>query len=406
MVFTSKGSKGFNGTLSMALVFFCSMVLLISGCGGKRRAPPVIAAPSGGPPPVTRPGEINKAPRIRVLLKENFRSVSIEGSDLAPVLVIKAQGGRLHLGDGKGRVFGSGSGFRVKPLPGTLLKLNGVPYQEVIEVFINPLRQAVAVNELSLESYLRGVVPNELSSSKLSRSEAIKTLAIAARTFAFSSFGQHAIRGFDVYSDSRSQVYRGVRSEQPLSNRMIEETRGMIATYKNKPIVAFYSSTCGGLTEDYEEVFHSDPIPYLRGGATCPDSASPYHSWSEHISISRIQSKLDQLAGVGKLMRLEPVRKSRWGRTVEMRIVGSKGEKILKGPAIRSALGLRSNWIIDLTVHRDSSGYIVEIHANGKGWGHGVGLCQLGTVELARQGWNFERILKHYYKGIEVTRRW
>ncbi len=89
-----------------------------------------------------------------------------------------------------------------------------------------------------------------------------------------------------------------------------------------------------------------------------------------------------------------------------MRFVGTQGEKILKGLDIRSALGLRSNWITDFEVHRDASGYIVEIHAQGKGWGHGVGLCQIGAVELASRGWNFERILKHYYKGIEVVRRW
>jgi stage II sporulation protein D len=89
-----------------------------------------------------------------------------------------------------------------------------------------------------------------------------------------------------------------------------------------------------------------------------------------------------------------------------MRFTGTKGEKVLKGLNIRSALGLRSNWITDFDVHSDRSSYIVEIHVRGKGWGHGVGLCQVGTVELAGRGWNFERILKHYYQGIEVTRRW
>ena len=89
-----------------------------------------------------------------------------------------------------------------------------------------------------------------------------------------------------------------------------------------------------------------------------------------------------------------------------MRFVGDQGEKVLKGLDIRSALGLKSSWILALEPRRDRSGYIVEIHARGRGWGHGVGLCQMGTVELARQGWGFERILKHYYKGIDLTRRW
>ena len=408
----SRVYREFKRTLSIVLLLVCAIVLFPS-CGGKKRPPPVIAAPTGAPtgapapsPPVTPGRQAQRTPQMRVLLKENFRSVSVKGSDLASVVVISAQEGRIHLADGNGQSLGSGSGFRLQPLGGRQLELDGVPYHDVMEVFINPLSRSVVVNEVSLERYLRGVVPNELGSTDRSRSEAIKTLAIAARTFAYSSLGQNARRGFDVYSDSRSQVYRGIPSEKPLSNQMIEETSGIIATYGDRPIVAFYSSTCGGRTEDYREVFQREPIPYLEGGAACPDTSSPYHSWDEHIPISRIQERLDRFAGVGKLERLEPLRKSRWGRTVEMRFVGTKGEKILKGLNIRSALGLRSNWITDFDVHLDRSGYIVEIHARGKGWGHGVGLCQIGTVELASRGWNFERILKHYYKGIEVTRRW
>ncbi|MEE8349287.1 MAG: SpoIID/LytB domain-containing protein [Acidobacteriota bacterium] len=349
---------------------------------------------------------MKRTPQIRVLLKENFGSVSVTGADLAPVVVIRAEAGEIHLSDGKGRRLGSGSGFRLQPVRGRYLEVDDVPYYDVIDVFINPLSRSVVVNELSLERYLKGVVPNELSATDRSRSEAIKTQTIAARTFAYSSLNENAVRGFDVYSDSRSQVYRGIRSEKPLANQMIEETRGIIATYRNKPIVAFYSSTCGGRTEDYREMFQRGAIPYLQGGAVCPDTSSPYHSWDEHISISRIQDRLDRYAGVGKLERLETIRKSQWGRTVEMRFVGSKDVKILKGLQIRSALGLRSNWITDFEVSLDRSGYIVEIHARGKGWGHGVGLCQIGTVELASRGWSFERILKHYYKGIEVTRHW
>lgn len=403
----SRVNRKFKRTHSMVLWFSCALVLFAAACGGKR--PPVLATPTGGPappPPITVPGQVKRTPQIRVLLKENFRSVSVEGSDLASLVVIEAQGDQIHLADGTGKKLGSGSGFLLKPLRGNLLKLDGAPYHGVIEVFINPLTRSVVVNEVSLESYLKGVVPNELGSTDPSRAEAIKTLTIAARTFAYSSLGQNAVRGFDVYSDSRSQVYRGVRSEKPLSNRMIDETRGIIATYRDQPIVAFYSSTCGGRTEDYREVFQRDSIPYLQGGAVCPDTSSPYHSWDEHISISQIQGRLDRFAGVGKLTRLDPLRKSRWGRTVEMRFVGTKGDKVLKGPNIRSALDLRSNWITDFDVRLDRSGLIVEIHVRGKGWGHGVGLCQIGTVELAARGWNFERILKHYYKGIEVTRRW
>ena len=359
------------------------------------------------PPSVAkRSVKLDEAPPIRVLLKANFGSVPIEGSDVDPLRLLQSGSGKIRLSDGKGRVLRSGSGFRLQSRKGRILKLDGVAYEGALEVFVNPLGSPVIVNELSLETYLKGVVPNELSAKDPSQLEALKALTIAARTFAFSGLDQNASRGFDLYADNRSQVYRGARSEQLLSNRAIEETWGTIATYRNQPIVAFYSSTCGGVTADYQEAFQRPGIPYLKGGAQCPDRSSPYSSWEELIQVSRIQRDLDRVAGVGRLKKLESLQKSRWGRTVEMRFVGDQGEKVLKGLAIRSALGLRSNWIFGLEPHYDRSGYISEIHATGRGWGHGVGLCQMGTVELSRQGWSSEKILKHYYTGITLARRW
>lgn len=330
----------------------------------------------------------------------------VEGSDVDSLRLLQASGGKIRLADGKGRVLRSGSGFRLQSRKGRILKLDGVAYEGVLEVFVNPLGSSVIVNELSLETYLKGVVPNELSLKGPSQLEALKALSIAARTFAFSALGQNANRGFDLYTDTRSQVYRGAHSEQLLSNQAIEQTRGTLATYRNQAIVAFYSSTCGGVTADYQEAFQRPGIPYLKGGAQCPDHASPYSSWEELIPVSRIQSNLDRVAGVGRLKKLESLQKSRWGRTVEMRFIGDQGEKVLRGLAIRSALGLRSTWIFGLEAHYDNSGYISEIHATGRGWGHGVGLCQTGTVELSRQGWSHEKILKHYYTGITLARRW
>jgi len=399
-----------NKEAQFCLSLFLALSLLLVGCGGgKRTPPPTSSAPGGLPSPASvarRPVKLDEAPPIRVLLKANFGSVPVEGSDVNSLRLLQASGGKIRLADGKGRVLRSGSGFRLRSRTGRILKLDGVAYEGVLEVFVNPLGSSVIVNELSLETYLKGVVPNELSTQGASQFEALKAMTIAARTFAFSALGQNASRGFDLYSDTRSQVYRGARSEQLLSNRAIEQTRGTLAIYQNQAIVAFYSSTCGGVTADYQAAFQKPGIPYLKGGALCPDHASPYSSWEELIPVSRIQRSLDRVAGVGRLVKLESLQKSRWGRTVEMRFVGDQGEKVLRGLAIRSALGLRSTWIFGLEPHYDGSGYISEIHATGRGWGHGVGLCQTGTVELSRQGWSYEKILKHYYTGITLARRW
>ena len=199
----------------------------------------MVPSSSGGapsPPSVaSRPVKLDEAPPIRVLLKANFGSVPVEGSDVDSLRLLQASGGKIRLADGKGRVLRSGSGFRLQARKGRLLKLDGVAYEGVLEVFVNPLGSSVIVNELSLETYLKGVVPNELSPKGSSQFEALKALTVAARTFAFSALGQNASRGFDLYTDTRSQVYRGAGSERLLSNQAIEQTRAPLPPIETRP---------------------------------------------------------------------------------------------------------------------------------------------------------------------------
>jgi stage II sporulation protein D len=141
------------------------------------------------------------------------------------------------------------------------VRFNDRPFRGKIEVFANTRGALTVVNVIGLEDYIRGVVPNELSYPAI---EALKAQAIAARTYALKNRGQFAFDGYDLLPTTRSQVYRGLSSETPLTSRAVEETRGMIATYNGEPINALYTSTCGGRTEDAENIFN-DPVPYLRG---------------------------------------------------------------------------------------------------------------------------------------------
>ena len=141
------------------------------------------------------------------------------------------------------------------------VRFNDKPYRGRIEVFANTHGSVTVVNVIGLEDYVRGVVPNELSYPAL---EALKAQAIAARTYAVKNRGQFASEGFDLLPTTRSQVYRGLSSETSLTSRAVEETRGVIATYKGEPINALYTSTCGGRTEDAENIFNQ-AVPYLRG---------------------------------------------------------------------------------------------------------------------------------------------
>ena len=137
------------------------------------------------------------------------------------------------------------------------------PYRGHIEVFANPRGALTVVNVIGLEDYVKGVVPNELSPGGFPAIEALKAQAIAARTYALKNRGQFASEGYDLLPTTRSQVYRGLASEHPLSSRAVDETRGLVATYNGEPINALYTSTCGGRTEDAENIF-LQAVPYLR----------------------------------------------------------------------------------------------------------------------------------------------
>jgi SpoIID/LytB domain protein len=135
------------------------------------------------------------------------------------------------------------------------------------------------VNVLPVEQYLRGVVPLELSPGPHPQLEALKAQAIAARSYALASRGRFRSEGFDLRDDARSQVYGGLSAELPLTDRAVEETKGIVAAYlgddgKYAPIEALYTANCGGHTENNEAVFLTKPVPYLRAVECRVDNAS------------------------------------------------------------------------------------------------------------------------------------
>src|SRR5215212_11013882 len=165
-----------------------------------------------------------------------------------------------------GRIFSSSApvAFASDDEKNAPVRFNDRSYRGRIEVFTNLRGNLTVVNELGLEDYVRGVVANELSPGGYPAIEALKAQAVAARTYALKNRGQFMAQGFDILPTTRSQVYRGLPSENPLSTRAVDETRGVVATYAGEPINALYTSTCGGRTEDSEDIFNR-AIPYVRG---------------------------------------------------------------------------------------------------------------------------------------------
>jgi peptidoglycan hydrolase-like amidase len=155
--------------------------------------------------------------------------------------------------------------------PGETLRLDQNSYHGLIEARVDKAGNLLLINEVEMEEYLRGVVPNEMGPGIYPELEALKAQAVAARTYIVSNLGQFSEDGYDVCDSPQCQVYKGAGTEHPLSNQAVDETRGLILTYNGRPINALYTSTCGGHTEDGNLVFENEKGPYLKGVPCYPE---------------------------------------------------------------------------------------------------------------------------------------
>lgn len=199
------------------------------------------------------------------------------------------------------------------------------------------------VNVVSLEDYLRGVVPREMPASWGDDAlAALVAQAVAARTYALATLKPTA--NYDLYDDDRSQVYGGVSAEDRRTTRAVLSTRGTVLTYDGAVITAFFFSTSGGRTEDVQNVFRSAPRPYLVSVPDPYDRISPYHDWPDPPTFSA--ARLGTLLGLdGPVADVTIVRRGASPRVLEARVTTRSGRKTsLTGTSMRSALGLRDTW--------------------------------------------------------------
>jgi peptidoglycan hydrolase-like amidase len=465
---------------------------------------------------------------------------------------------------------------------GVPVEFDNRTYRGTIEVFGNSRNTFTVVNELPIEEYLLGVVPNELSPVAFSQIEALKAQAVAARTYIARNLGQYKNEGYDICATDSCQVYMGQATEHPLSTQAIQETSGLIATFGDQPINALYSSTCGGRTEDAENIF-DEKVPYLvsticeykhpepktfstsrsfpdwkdavlavagvsnfsqaRRFLGLPGQGEPTASdmpglanfirqtfyptvittsdvsfvteqgilpSSGDLPMKEILFRLIDKKGAfewqqgvltawdGRTMTLAingqsreykvnpdapiyqrvgderlPVRQGGWiggelidfravGDTIQMvvyrinfanpaadrysrlalwqvhktrqeldtafrplniggiqnmrvisrgpsdrplrtEITGSAGRNTVRALRLRTLLGLRDS-LFSFDIERNAQGEVLGITFFGRGWGHGVGMCQVGAFGMALDGATYDQILKKYYKGIEIKK--
>jgi stage II sporulation protein D len=195
-----------------------------------------------------------------------------------------------------------------------------------------------AINELDIDTYVRGVVAGEMPSSW--PLEALKAQAVTARTYALATRKTTGL--FDQYPDTRSQVYRGVTGESVRSDAAVAQTAGRVLTYGGQPAVTYYFSTSGGHTENVEFSFvGSLAKPWLVGVPDPYDTQSPYHRWKVPSTAARLDSAL---GAPGRFKQVKVLDRGVSPRVVRARVIGSSGSTVLTGPQIRARLGLRDTW--------------------------------------------------------------
>lgn len=256
-----------------------------------------------------------------------------------------------------------------------------------------PTGQLRLVNHVGLEDYLAGVVGHEMP---LSWSDAaLHAQAICARTYALASLRPQS--DHDVKADERSQVYRGVMAEDARARAMVDATRGMVLVWSGDIFTTYFHSTCGGDTVPAKWIFGDADIEPLSGATGCRCQASRLYRWTETVDLATHP-------GTRKWVLETPLREvkvqhfPRGGYVETVTFVDAGGDVVTeKGTDVRSALKLKAP-AFEARLEADGHTLVVE----GRGWGHGVGLCQFGANGFAREGKDADWILAHFYPGSKI----
>jgi stage II sporulation protein D len=288
-----------------------------------------------------------KGGKIRVLLESGEGSVDFTeaghacGRDLDPAKTYSAVrdgvGVRLHGADG-GDLGACGDSLTASG-GGSIRVVGQGAYRGTLLVVPRDAGGVYAINSVSLEGYVKGVVPNEMPPEW--PADALRAQAVAARSYGLAT----RVTGlFDQYDDARSQVYGGLSSETSATNQAVSDTAGKVVKSGGKIATTFYFSSSGGRTENIEHSFvGSEPKPYLKSVRDPYEDASPYHRWKETFTQTEIEAKLGDLVQ-GSLQSIEVTQRGRSPRIVEARIVGSAGSTAVSGPTLQDRLDLRSTW--------------------------------------------------------------
>ena len=342
---------------------------------------------------------------VKVLISENKNNVSLTAS--APFKLKNldnnktykiTESGTFTVGKEKGQIVcgnqKSKKGFTITlNKSGANFELNKNKYNGTLEIL--PSKNGVNIIEiLDLENYLLGVLPYEMSYSW--PIEALKAQAVAARTYTLKSIEDKKLGGdFDLYSDVRSQMYKGSFTVYDSVKQAVEETKGQVLTYKGNKFYTYYHANCGG---------HTDPVPWLKdtikplSGNTCGycEHAKTY-TWKATLNKNTVQQFLTKNKIAGNFKKIKIGKKFNSGRAKTLVLITNKTRKEVPCNDFRIGVGSTVMKSCFLTK-------IDGLKLEGRGYGHGAGMCQEGAKGMAQAGKNYKDILKRYYPGSEITK--
>jgi len=312
-----------------------------------------------------------------------------------------------------------------------VFNLNGNDYRGKLKLILNPDANSFdAVNLVGLEPYLAGVVGAEMP--EYWEPAALQAQTIAARTYCWYTkkrFGSE--RNWDVLKTQANQVYRGIAAESAQIWDAVNKTYGQVLTCKHNDgtedvFPAYYSSVCGGHTENSQNMFGGDHFKPLSGVECpyCKDAAKPkFFFWPEvqlnkNKVTKRLLKRYPTLEKLGKITNIIPVQQSNYGRfsrLTKLKLIGSTGKSDFlraedlrlaidpTGRKLRSTICKITDMNDDSQAQNDAEGKSDKwLFSCGRGYGHGVGMCQCGAQAMARKGKTAEQILFYYYPGSKI----
>ncbi|MFC1503881.1 SpoIID/LytB domain-containing protein [Spirochaetota bacterium] len=266
-------------------------------------------------------------------------------------------------------------------------------------LFIRINNSIKMINILESDEYIMGVVRKEISYSW--PDEAIKAQAVVARTYAYKKYRENKEKEFHTVATDRDQVFGGTWNVHKKIIKNVMAVKDLVITHKGKPIKAYFHASCGGYTEEPEYVWNIEKDAQYFKPVRCYYCENfKKYAWDEVITLKQVnRSFSDYVKKIGEIKNIKTGKTSPSKRNYEIILIGRKKENI-SGNKFRLRLGAKTLPSLLFTVRKEGK----ALHFTGKGYGHGVGLCQWGTHQMASDGRSYTYIINYYFKNVKISK--